>query len=77
MPMPKRILEVNTSHPLIQRLEAIASDEGGAESVERWVQLLYDQALLTEGSPIENPARFAQSVTELMQQVVGVERKGA
>ena len=29
--------------------------------------MLYDQALLTEGSPLPDPARFANRVAALMQ----------
>jgi HSP90 family molecular chaperone len=28
--------------------------------------LLFDQALLAEGSPVEDPARFARRLTQLM-----------
>ena len=31
-------------------------------------ELLYDQALLTEGIAVRNPARFAQLITDLMVQ---------
>ena len=31
-----------------------------------WVELLFDQALLAEGSPVEDPARFARRLTQLM-----------
>ncbi len=34
-----------------------------------WIELLYDQALLTEGSSVEAPNRFARRMTALMTQV--------
>jgi molecular chaperone HtpG len=46
-------------------------DDAGSEGTLRdWVELLYDQALLTEGSPVEDPARFASRMTSLMQQAL-------
>ncbi len=67
LPMPKRIMEVNPAHPLIQKLESLSGDESRSEDVQKWVGLLYQQALLTEGSPIENPTEFAREMTALMQ----------
>ena len=37
-----------------------------------YAELLYDQALLTEGSPIDNPLNFSKRVAELM--VLGVNK---
>jgi molecular chaperone HtpG len=34
--------------------------------VRDWLELLYDQALLAEGSPIEDPAGFAKKLTRLL-----------
>jgi molecular chaperone HtpG len=67
MPAQKRILEINTKHPLIQALvrlhAASPSDAGLGESIE----LVYDQALLAEGSPIDDPARMAKRLIKLLQ----------
>ncbi len=41
----------------------------GSPQVTEWVELLYDQALLTEGSSVEDPNRFARRMTALMTQV--------
>ena len=41
--------------------------EGDAESVGEWSNLLYDQALLAEGSMPRDPAGFARSVAKLME----------
>jgi molecular chaperone HtpG len=47
-----------------------AKDPQSQQLVE-WVEMLYDQALLTEGSSIEDPNRFARRVADLMSQVAG------
>ena len=67
LPEQKRIFELNPTHPLVRKLaEAHAKDAASAEVAEQ-IEMLYDQALLTEGSPLPDPARFAARVTALMQ----------
>lgn len=66
MPKTKRILEINPTHPVIERLRQ--AHEADASSVQEWMALLYDQALIAEGSPVEDPAAFAQRLGHLMQQ---------
>ena len=64
MPSTPRILEINPEHPIIVDLEKRLG--GDAVAVEDYVYLLYDQALLREGSPIDDPAGFAQRMSKLM-----------
>jgi molecular chaperone HtpG len=64
IPAQRRILELNPGHPLIQNLERRDREEPG--KVAAWIELLYDQALIAEGSPLENPAEFAQRLTTLL-----------
>ena len=66
VPAPKRILELNPDHELIGKLKAIYDEDVGSPRLKDFGQLLYGQALLTEGSPLPEPARFARLVTELM-----------
>jgi molecular chaperone HtpG len=49
---------------LIQNLEARDREQPG--NVAQWIELLYDQALIAEGSPLDNPAAFAQRLTTLL-----------
>ena len=64
----KQILEVNPDHPVIQSLAR--KEVRGDEDLERWVHLLYDQALLVENSPLPDPNRLARNLTELMAGVL-------
>ena len=57
----KRILEVNPAHPLIAKVKALEGDAFGDA-----VALLYDSALIAEGSPVEDGARFAKLLAGLM-----------
>jgi molecular chaperone HtpG len=57
----KRILEINASHPLVQKLKAL---EG--EALGDAVTMLYSLALVAEGSPVPDPARFGKLLVGLM-----------
>jgi molecular chaperone HtpG len=61
VPEDKRILEINPSHPLIAKIRALEGDQ-----LKDSVALLYDSALIAEGSPVEDGARFAKLLAELM-----------
>ncbi|MCB5195603.1 molecular chaperone HtpG [Deefgea salmonis] len=58
----KPILEVNPTHPLINKLKSeVASAQFGD-----WTQLIFDQALLAEGGQLEDPASFVKRLNGLM-----------
>ena len=44
-----------------------AQKDGDADKVNKYSELLYDQALLIEGLPLEDPVAYAQLVCELMK----------
>ena len=60
-----RVLELNADHPVFAALSA-AHAAGDSDKVARYAKLLYDQALLVEGLPIDDPVAFASAVAELM-----------
>jgi molecular chaperone HtpG len=64
VPKSDRILELNASHPVLRNLEPLV--ERGDPQVSDWIELLYDQAVLTEGAPLEDPAAFARRMTALL-----------
>lgn len=66
VPEVKRILELNPAHPLIASLERLHAKDGKSERVKEWIEALYDQALLAEGSPVDDPAAFARRMTALL-----------
>jgi molecular chaperone HtpG len=67
LPVQKRILELNAKHPLIQAMRALHERDAESAEVSGYIELLYDQSLLSEGSPVEDPARIAKHLTRLMQ----------
>lgn len=70
IPETKRILELNPIHPLVKRLLDIQKSDSTSEKLKEWIELIYDQALLIEGSPIPDPQRFATRMTQLLQTAV-------
>ena len=66
VPETKRILELNPEHPVMPVLaEMYAADQNDGK-LNDYCELLYDQGLLTEGSTIADPLRFARLISELM-----------
>ena len=66
MPETKRILELNSKHPLIAKLQAIAEANAEDAELDMYAQLLYDQALLAEGSPIADSLNFSKNLAKIM-----------
>ncbi|MBR1967588.1 MAG: molecular chaperone HtpG [Lentisphaeria bacterium] len=66
MPSTKRILELNAKHPLIEKLQSMAADNAESAELDMYAQLLYDQALLAEGSPIEDSLAFSKNLAKVM-----------
>lgn len=66
-PAQKRILEINESHPLIRRLSTMAQDNKDAPTLNDAAGLLYDQALIIQGEPVDDPAAFARRMASFME----------
>ena len=64
-PQSAPILEINTMHPMVQRLRPEES------RFADWTQVLFDQALLAEGGQLEDPAGFVKRINELMLELAG------
>ena len=62
VPMSKPILEINPHHPIVERL----NQEAAGEHFSDWSHILFDQALLSEGGQLEDPATFVQRLNGLM-----------
>ena len=60
-----RILELNVEHPAFQALEAAVSAD--PEKAKAYAQLLYNQALLIAGLPLDDPSGYTDLVCGLMQ----------
>jgi molecular chaperone HtpG len=67
VPKAARVFEMNPAHPVTRNLKTLV-DQGDAR-VGDWIELLYDQALVAEGAPLEDPSGFARRVTSLLASV--------
>ncbi|TAK76475.1 MAG: molecular chaperone HtpG [Aquabacterium sp.] len=56
------ILEINTAHPLVRRLQS----EGDDARASDLAHVLFDQALLAEGGQLEDPAAYVRRVNGLL-----------
>ncbi len=64
-PRAQRVLELNANHPVFAKLVA-AQQDGDQDRLALYASLLYDQALLVEGLPVDDPVEFAKNVCSLM-----------
>ncbi|MFM7459205.1 MAG: molecular chaperone HtpG [bacterium] len=62
----KRILELNPNHRVIEKLNNSFKNNPEDELIKDYSELIYFQALLLEGSKIENLNRYNELVTNLM-----------
>ena len=61
-PKSQPILEVNTTHPLVDRL----AEEADEARFGDLAHLLFDQAQLAEGGQLDDPAAFVQRLNQLL-----------
>ena len=61
VPEEKRILEINPSHPLIEKIKDLSGDE-----LNEAIELVYCSALIAEGSPLADASRFSKLLYKLM-----------
>jgi len=59
-----KILEINPSHSVFQALKT--AFEQDKEKAELYTNLLYNQALLIEGLPLEDPVEFTNNMCKVM-----------
>ena len=60
----EKVLEINVNHDIMKALER--AEEEGEEQLELYTNLLYNQALLIEGLPIEDPVAFTNDICKVM-----------
>ena len=66
MPKAERVLELNASHPVFEKLTSIwkADDK---DKIKLYSEILYNQALLIEGVSIPDPLQFSNDICKLME----------
>jgi molecular chaperone HtpG len=71
VPESKRVLELNPDHAILKAMDGIYKQDKAASALGDYADLLYDQALLTEGTPIKDPLRFTRLISEIMVKAAG------
>ncbi|MGV0953548.1 MAG: molecular chaperone HtpG [Fluviibacter sp.] len=59
----KPILEINPQHPMLKKMELLPNEGGHFDD---YASVLFDEALLSEGGQIEDPAGFVRKINKLM-----------
>ena len=59
-----RVLEINSNHPVFGAMAKLYAED--KEKVKLYAELLYNQALLIEGLPVEDPVAFSNAICQLM-----------
>ena len=62
----EKVMELNPEHPLCKKLDKLF--ENDKDTLTKYCKLLYNQALLIEGLPVDDPVEFSQLVCELMSE---------
>ncbi len=72
VPRGKPIMEINPDHVLVTRF----AGETDEQRREDWANILFDQALLSEGGRLPDPARFVRRLNEMFLALAGGENAG-
>ena len=64
-PKAQRVLELNAKHPVFAKLQAAVA-AGENDKLALYASLLYNQALLVEGLPVDDAVEFAKNICSLM-----------
>src|SRR5262249_2807503 len=65
-PASTKILEVNPDHPAVQAMQQLYGKDTVDARLEKYCRLLYDQAVIAEGSKVRDPLTFAKYINELL-----------
>lgn len=57
-------LEINDSHPIAQKIKELYLND--KEALKKYTQVLYAQARLIEGLPVENPTQISNLICEII-----------
>ncbi len=66
MPENKRVLELNTDHPVLEKVKSVFEKDKDNPVLKDYSSLLFDIAVIGEGGKLENPSRFNQMIGDLM-----------
>jgi len=71
VPREQKILEINPAHPLFAAMNHVFESDRESPLLKEYTSLLYDQALILEGSRPKDPTAFVQRLAKLMVDGMG------
>lgn len=66
VPVSRKIFEINPAHPVFAAMNAMLDDASKKDLLKEYTDMLYNQALILEGSKPHDPAAFARTISKLM-----------
>jgi molecular chaperone HtpG len=69
----KRILELNIDHPAVSNIKFIFEKNRKDPALKDYARLLFDLALISEGSKPDDPANFSKIIGNIMAEAITVE----
>lgn len=66
VPTSKGVFEINPTHPIFERMNNVFEKDKESELLKRYTSMLYDQALLLQGSKPKDATEFAKAISQLM-----------
>jgi molecular chaperone HtpG len=62
----KRVLELNPNNPAVEALRELHARNSADSRIDGYARLLYEEAVIAEGSAVADPVAFARRVNELI-----------
>ena len=59
-----KVLEINENHTISKKIKDLY--ENDKETLKKYTKILYDEARLIEGLPVENPTELSNLVCEML-----------
>ena len=69
----KRILELNIDHPAVSNIKFMYEKNKKDPLLRDYARLLFDLALIAEGSKVDDPTRFSKTIGDILAEAITVE----
>ncbi|MGL1903834.1 MAG: molecular chaperone HtpG [Fibrobacterales bacterium] len=70
LPKSKKIMEINPDHKIWQHVDTLFKADKKDATVNEWIEVMYDQALLAEGTELKSPGDFVKKMNALLSKTV-------
>jgi molecular chaperone HtpG len=66
IPEGEKILEINPDHKLTETLNKIYQNDKNNKELKRYIDLLYEQALILQGEKPSDPVKFVNNISDIL-----------